>query len=200
MNLRSRIECPSCIALLTIMILLVSYATAHLEQTEATISRVGRLPDVDDKVAATPRYLRGDAGQAFNNEDMDNEKRGFVRDKISTVLLKWGLKVSLAINDKPDVVLRKLVSRGIWLTEKNLFLWLRYVQQYRGKWGYFWVDDELVVKTLAGYIPQEKLPALFKAMEKNKNLRDFGEDLQKIALDDLYTARIKKKQSTTLDF
>ncbi|ETP53949.1 hypothetical protein F442_01201 [Phytophthora nicotianae P10297] len=158
-------------------ILLASSASAHHELTKE-MAESPRSPDSTEKAVTVTRFLR-DGGT--NDDDIaHNEGRGFLSDKFATIAIKSGMKIALKINKAPRHVLEHLVNTGNLLTEKNLFLWLKYVVNYRKKMGSIWADDVYVFKTLSDFLPAEKLPALFKAMGKNPNFRELGEKFAEV--------------------
>ncbi|KAF4046752.1 hypothetical protein GN244_ATG00751 [Phytophthora infestans] len=167
--------------LLVTAIRLFKSASAHLRlPNDATESLSGghSLYD-DDKADAEVRFLKDGA---TNNADfgvniVPNEERGYLNDKFATVAIKIGLRTSLHMKKSPDQVLTQLVRKGNPLSEKVLFLWLKYVLQYRKKMGEFWATDTSVIKSLSRYIPPANLEALFRSMEKNPKLKSLGQDL-----------------------
>ncbi|OWY96386.1 hypothetical protein PHMEG_00033355 [Phytophthora megakarya] len=167
------------IVLLTMSVLLVSCATAYLEQTTgmAAIPRQVRSPDAGEKAETTMRFLRpGGTGDDVANEIANTEERSL--QAVKTPILKLNMKLSLTLKHNPTKVLKEIQQFRLPLNEDNASL-----DEYRKKMGTTGInaDDAYVIKTLKGVIPESQLPVLFKAMQKNTKLQTFGKNLEKLA-------------------
>ncbi|OWY98460.1 RxLR effector protein [Phytophthora megakarya] len=122
------------IVLLTMSVLLVSCATAYLEQTTgmAAIPRQVRSPDAGEKAETTLRFLRtGGTGDDVANEVANTEERA--PQSVTTSILKWNHNMALKLKHDPTKILKEMQQFRLPLNEDNLLLWMRYVQKYRKK-------------------------------------------------------------------
>ncbi|OWZ07259.1 RxLR effector protein [Phytophthora megakarya] len=162
------------------MAFLVSSVTAHLEKNTEVIElpRQARSLDVSEEIKTTIRSLR--SGGDFAAEISHKEERApqFMEEQGVKLILKF----LLWTDQKPLSVLSDLLRiSDIKWKDRLMLLWLGYVHKYRAKMGIIGAPNDEVLDAVKAVIPADKLSKFFEAMQKNKQLRSFGKDLEALA-------------------